>query len=406
MTVTSLPHPAGVALDSPRCWRILIDTRSPWLVEFASALAATVPTRVFSPSISVWGRFERDEARPVTLRNISVTQFPLQRGYFSPYLSPLVLEDGRILSRLLSNDADDRTPLVCCLPHYARIAERWPGPVIYYATDLFRAYSGWNPTHISALERRICQTAALVCPNSTRIADILVRDSACDPNRILVLPNAVREENLQPEPPTCPAPLPPDAANLQRPVAGVIGNLAENTDWELIEQTVQATPWLSWLLVGPHSEPVNDRRQADARQRLLNTGGRVRFTGPKDYGDLKDYARAFDVAILPYRKREPTYSGSSTRFYEHLAACRPMVATRGFEELIQKPPALQLANTSEEFVEALESLRSVAFEDGLSELRWKMSQQNTWKVRAQEMCRSLQYGIGPSESALESRIHA
>ena len=35
---------------------------------------------------------------------------------------------------------------------------------------------------------------------------------------------------------------------------------------------------------------------------------------------LAAYARAFDVAVLPYRRVEPTYSGSSTRFYEHLAA--------------------------------------------------------------------------------------
>lgn len=370
-------------------WRILMDTRSPWLVEFARALAETVPTRVLSPEISLLGRFRKAGVSDVAKGTFSVERFPLQRGYFSRYLSPIVTEDHRILSHLTRKSPSSGQPLVCCLPHYARVAERWPGPVVYYATDLYRAYSGWNPTHISALERRICQAATLVCPNSTRIAEILVRDSGCDPDRILVLPNAVRHENLIPEPAVCPAPLPRCIEDLQRPVAGVIGNLGENTDWELTEQAVSATPWLSWLFVGPYSAPIQNAMQADARRRLLGVGGRVRFIGPKDYGDLKDYARSLDVAILPYRKREPTYSGSSTRFYEHLAACRPMIASDGFEELLHKAPLLQIARSPHQMTAALEQLRSTGFRDGWEEERWSQSRNETWTDRAVSMSREL-----------------
>jgi Glycosyl transferases group 1 len=385
--------------SAPR-WRILIDTRSPWLVEFAGALSATVPTRVFSPNISPLGRFKRNGARPITCGAFTVTEFPLQRGYFSPYLSTLLCEDGRILSRLAEGGVNSNDPLVCCLPHYARIAEDWPGPVIYYATDLFRAYTGWNPKHIDTLERRICRRATLVCPNSTRIADVLVRDSGCDPERILVLPNAVRHENLLPAQAIGPAPLPQDVENLKRPVAGVIGNLAENTDWELLEHAVQATSWLSWLFVGPYTAPIADPQQNEARQRLSAMGGRVRFAGAKAYGALKYYARSFDVAIMPYRKQEPTYSGSSTRFYEHLAACRPMIATDGFEELLHKTPALEIAHSGNEMAQILETLRADAFEDGNAELRWRMSHENTWQVRAQAMCHTLGRAVELTQPAM------
>jgi glycosyltransferase involved in cell wall biosynthesis len=352
-----------------------------------------------------FGRFRREAGGCVKIGPLTVTRFPLQRGYFSPYLGPLFGEDSRILKRLESTDPGSH-PLVCCLPHYARLAERWPGPVIYYATDLFRNYSGWKPGHIDALERSICKIATLVCPNSTRVADVLVRESGCDPNRILVLPNAVRRENLLLEPALLPGPLLADIQNMNRPVAGVIGNLAGNTDWELLEEVVRSTPWLSWVFVGPYSAIVEDANQAGARQRLLEVGGRVVFTGPKSYGDLKDYARALDVAILPYRKSEPTYSGSSTRFYEHLAACRPMVATRGFEELLHKPPALRLADTARDCVEELEQLRAVNFQDGLAEFRWKMSAENTWEVRARRMCEALMSGMGTFGFAAGSSYHA
>jgi len=373
---------------------ILMDTRSPWLLEFSRALAKTVPTQALSPLIRLWGRFQSGVTSTVLIGSSSVTSFPVQRGYFSPFFGPLLLEDSRILARLAGDEVAANRPLICCLPHYARVAERWPGPVVYYATDLFRAYSGWNGRHISNLERRICKVATLVCPNSTRVADVLVHDSGCDPERILVLPNAVRSENLLPEPSYQPASLPEDVGDIPRPVAGVIGNLAENTDWELIEETVSSTPWLSWLFVGPYSSPIQDRKQASARRRLLGLGGRVRFTGPKAYGDLKNYARALDVAVLPYRKREPTYSGSSTRFYEHLAACRPMVATKGFEELLHKIPALRLANSADDLVGVLEELRSQDFQDELTEFRWKMSKDNTWERRAQQMCDAIGQRMG------------
>ena len=93
--------------------------------------------------------------------------------------------------------------------------------------------------------------------------------------------------------------------------------------------------------------------------------------------------------MLPYRKKEPTYSGSSTRFYEHLAACRPMVATRGFAELLEKPPLLELVNTAGEMQLALEQLRSVNFRDGLETARWEASRQGTWEARVRTLTATL-----------------
>ena len=105
------------------------------------------------------------------------------------------------------------------------------------------------------------------------------------------------------------------------------------------------------------------------------------FLGPKPYGELQAFARAFDVAVLPYLKSEPTYSGSSTRFYEHLAACRPMLATRGFAELLEKPPLLELVDTPTQMVAGLERLREMSFCDGFEEARWDASRTGTWENR-------------------------
>ena len=372
---------------------MLLSLRSPWLVEFARALVRQVDVAIYSPVVSWIGRLRQAEtSRRLPGCDAAARCFPLQRGYFSGRATRFVGEDGRILRRLESGCArPGDVPLVLSLPHYAKVAEKWPGPVVYYATDLFRHYAHWDYEHIRSLESRICRRAALVCPNSHRIAAIFAREYGCDPRKIQVLPNGVRSENLLAEPAVRAAGLPADAADLKRPVAGVIGNLGANTDWVMLEEAVNRAPWLSWLFVGPYTDVVNAPEHEEARAMLLaRCGDRVRFVGRKEPGELREYARGIDVAVLPYRKVEPTFSGSSTRFYEHLAAGRPMISSQGFEELLHKEPFTCLAEDSAALVAHLESLRNCAFVDGHEELRWRQSRMETWDARAELMFRRLQ----------------
>lgn len=366
-------------------WQVL-DVRAIWIKEFASALGKVVPTLGWLPSISSKGRLESWEREEVLQDpELRVRHFPLQRGFARPLVSWLAREGTRLSERMARHSPDiERSPLVCCSPHYAAVAEAWGGPVIYYVTDLFPAY-GEDPQRIRAFDLRMCRAAQLVCPNSRRITKYLKSEADCPEEKILIIPNATRASNLLPEPALKPAMLPHDIADLPRPIAGVLGNLAGNIDWLLLQDVIARTPWLSWALVGPTEMPVPDPEQSRARASLMAQQGRIRFTGYKPYGHLRDYARAFDVAVLPYRKVEPTFSGSSTRFYEHLAACRPILATREFEELLHKEPLLRLTDSPEEMTEALEHLNAAHFLDGFEDARWKASQTETWEERASAM---------------------
>jgi glycosyltransferase involved in cell wall biosynthesis len=181
------------------------------------------------------------------------------------------------------------------------------------------------------------------------------------------------------------APLPEELADLPRPVVGVIGNLAYNMDWLLLRDAVSRTPGFSWAFVGPADMKIADPRIRAARQELIGLGGRVRFTGAKPYGALYKYGRALDVALLPYRRKEPTFSGSATRFYEHLAACRPILATRGVDELLGKEPLLKLVDSAADIAAELDLLHANRFRDGYEEARWKASYKGTWEARANAM---------------------
>jgi glycosyltransferase involved in cell wall biosynthesis len=370
-------------------WHVL-DVRAVWIKEFAAALSKQVSTIGWLPKFGAAGVVQNHEEEFAWEDpQLTIRAFPLQRGFARFPVSLLAQEKKRIVRRLAERAGRDATgPIICTSPHYAGVAEEWQGPVIYYVTDFFPAYRD-EPEFIRSLDLKMTAAATLVCPNSQRVADYLRDRAECPPDKIVIIPNATRGANVMPTKSLHPSELPREIADLPRPVAGVIGNLAENTDWVLLHEAIERTPWLSWVFVGPTDMGINDPEQSAAREFLLGSRGRIRFVGEKPYGELRDYARALDVAILPYQKREPTYSGSSTRFYEHLAACRPMIATRGFEELLHKEPLLRLTNTSEEMVAALEHLRSNSFIDGYEELRRTTSARETWENRASQMIAAL-----------------
>ncbi|GAC1389290.1 MAG: hypothetical protein NVSMB31_05080 [Vulcanimicrobiaceae bacterium] len=385
-------------------WHVL-DASSIWVKEFAAALSQRAPVMAWAPEMRWLGGLEswqRDEF--LSNPQLVLRRFPLQRGYSRPFVANLARFEEGLLRALRRADAEGGCgPLICTTPFYAPVAERWTGPVVYYQTDLTVGYEGVNPEQVMSLDRRLCGVAAAVCPNSRRIAQYFIRAAGCPPEKISVIPNATRAANVFAVCPRGPAPLPPDIADLPRPIAGVIGNLAGNMDWVFIRDLIARTPEMSWVFVGPVTIAIECEEQARGRKRVMALGGRVRFTGSRAYGELRSYARAFDVALLPYKKREPTYSGSSTRFYEHLAACRPMIATLGFNELLRFEPLLRLVATPEEGADELRTLRRVQFDDGLQQARWQASKSGTWEKRAERMMQALDSATAsPAERRISS----
>ena len=395
-SIPSLDHPASLptpaSYTTPAAWSTPAVLTEPWHLlqrsdaldeELAAALAGLVPVILWEPHRSLSPlrpRFQEDK-QPLA-DGLHACTFPLLRGFARLPAACLTRTGAALAARLARHCArPERSTLLCNTSLFAGVAEHWKGPVVYWLTDLMVRYDGLNPRLIRALDRRLCRRADLVCPNSHRIARYLREEAGCPDSKIEVLPNATRPRSVLPTPSTVPDTPPSAYAHLPQPLAGVIGNLSENMDWLFLQRLLELTPWLSWAFVGPTAMPVRDRAQRRAREAVMRHPRTV-FTGSQPHAELATHDRAFSVAVLPYLRREPTFSGSSTRFYEHLAAGHPILATPGVAELLTQEPLLTLVPTPEDAALALDTLRACNFNDGLRSLRWKASQQNTWRHRA------------------------
>lgn len=369
----------------------LLQISGPLDREFGAALSERVPLIGWEPErVTFPSLHSTSPVPPSDDLKLSVRKLPLLRGFARWPFSAIARTGTSVCRHLLPfSPSPQESTLLCTSPFFAPVAERWPGPVVYWLTDLIACYGYTSFEQVASLDRRMCRVSTLVCPNSERIASYLRTNGECDPTKICVLPNATRATNLLSEPSRTPAPPPSDLADLSRPIAGVIGNLASNMDWLFLEQLAAARPNLGWAMVGPVDMEIGDPEQREARRRFF-TLPQVRSVGRKPYGELVHYARCFDVAVLPYRRVEPTYSGSSTRFYEHLAAGRPILATRGFEELLHKRPLLELVDTAEEAAAVIASLEARGYDDGFAQQRWFASQNGTWEERASAMLKALE----------------
>jgi glycosyltransferase involved in cell wall biosynthesis len=320
---------------------------------------------------------------------VRTIEFPLQRGYHHPLVDRLWRILPELTKRLVSQSKNPaQTLLICTSPYWAPVAEMWAGPVVYYSLDFTYAYDGFSPRRILELDRRLCRASIRVFPVSQRVADYLVNSAGCQADKIIVLPNATRRENLQASVQPAVDERPRELRDIEGPIAGVIGNMADNIDWILLRDAMGKTTGIHWVFIGPVSSKIRDGEQSAAREDAMRSKQAL-FIGERPYNDLQGYARGLDVAVLPYRRKEPTYSGSATRYYEHLAAGRPMLATPNVAELLEKEPFVRLVDSAEALAKELARLRENGFRDGLEEARLKASRGETWDVRARVMLNSL-----------------
>jgi glycosyltransferase involved in cell wall biosynthesis len=172
---------------------------------------------------------------------------------------------------------------------------------------------------------------------------------------------------------------PQDMMTVKKPALGYLGSISERVDIGLLETVAKTYPDCSLVLVGDIHE---GRTDVLSLRRYSN----IIFTGGKDFDELGDYVRSFDVCLLPYRPE--LTSSFPTKLFDYFATGKPVVCTE-LKEVLRFKEYLYLAATKEEFIGLVEKALGENNQD-LTAARKEIAKNNTWEKRAEEIVGYLQ----------------
>ncbi|HUO20941.1 MAG TPA: glycosyltransferase [Caulobacteraceae bacterium] len=244
---------------------------------------------------------------------------------------------------------------------------------VYHAVDDIKAQPGMPRDVIAASEKTLAEHADVVFTTAPQIQANL---SPHNPDTYY-LPNvadfrhfnSALDETLA---------VPDDLASIGRPCIGFIGAVSSyKIDLDLIAKAAKARPTWQFVFIGEIGEgdPLTTIKDY---QGITN----ITFMGGRRYANLPSYLKGFDVAIIPSILNEYTKSMFPMKFFEYLAAGKPVVCTR-LASLQEFERYVHTADSPESFVEAVES--ALAGEGAPLEDRLALAQQYTYAARQEKM---------------------
>jgi teichuronic acid biosynthesis glycosyltransferase TuaH len=244
-------------------------------------------------------------------------------------------------------------PIAVVATHLEEVLGMWGDGVVnvLWGTDDYvsgAGLMGLSASRLRILERRALARADVVGAISLQLAE---RWAALGAKPVLI-PNGCYLTGGSIDK------LPPAVRDLPTPVVGLVGQLNERIDLDLLNGIADAG--FSLLMVGPR-----DPRWEQQRFAALIARPRVHYTGPVAMKAVGSYLAAINVGVAPYRDSPFNRASFPLKTLEYLGAGRPAVsidlpAARWLrEDLARSDQAafaeqiLTLAGSPEEFIAAL-----------------------------------------------------
>jgi glycosyltransferase involved in cell wall biosynthesis len=250
--------------------------------------------------------------------------------------------------------------------------------LIYHAVDAIQAQPAMPAAEIVAWEQQLCRRADAVFVTSPQLLSSL---APFNPHTFFypnVADGAHFGRALSPD-----LTVPPDLAALPGPRLGFVGAIsAYKLDLALLETLARRQPGWSFVLIGPVGEGDPQTDVAALRQ-LAN----VHFLGVRNYDQLPAYLKGLDLGLLPLQRNPYTQAMFPMKFFEYLAAGRPVVATAINALQPFAGVALLCEPTAEAFATAIHTALAGAG-PGL-EQRLRVAAAHTYRGRTQAMLSDL-----------------
>jgi glycosyltransferase involved in cell wall biosynthesis len=194
-----------------------------------------------------------------------------------------------------------------------------PSKIIYHSVDDLAAAPGVDRETILQNESRLLDACDAVFCTSRKIE---THCKAMAPLKTYYFGNVVDYDHFKKA--QSPQKLPEDLIAISRPRIGFIGALSSyKFDVAAVLEVASTRPEWQWVLIGKVGEG-----QPDAGMESLKGQSNIHFLGPMDYIELPQYLAHFDAAVIPCPLNEYTRSMFPMKFFEYMAAGRPIVARR------------------------------------------------------------------------------
>jgi len=243
---------------------------------------------------------------------------------------------------------------------------------VYFCNDAFdKLYKQESLRQkVAALEQRLIKKVDAVIT----VSEKLTEEKSPFAKKITTIHHGVDYQLFENSPLS--GPVPQEFKRIHKPVIGYSGVVRHIIDLDLLDYLATAHPDWSIVIVGPVTE--SDKRYYEKVEELKKKTN-VYFLGAIASDEVPLYINQFDVCILPYTLEEvSTYYAAPLKFYEYLAAGKPVVSTvgpRNLEDFI-----VLNATTKETFLKGIEKALTMTSTEMIKK-RKEVARLNSWSER-------------------------
>jgi glycosyltransferase involved in cell wall biosynthesis len=313
------------------------------------------------------------------LWQMSVPQIPFRR---LPFVQRVNLALGKLLVKLaLKRLGFGRTVSWFAVPHPGALANAFgEAAVVYYCIDDYAALPDVDARAVAQMDAQLTSRADQVFVASL---PMLLAKQQHKPTTVLAphgVDVALFESASDPQ-----LSIAPGARHLPRPVVGFFGLIEEWIDLDLIADLAERRPQWTFLMIG--------RLAVDPGR--LKALPNVRFAGPQPYRSLPNWAKAFDVAIIPYRLTRQVVNAAPLKLREYLATGKPVVAVPA-PEIERFAGLVRIARGPDQFIREIED---ALVNDGDADRtrRIAATQTMTWDARVRDVVAVVEHRIWQKE---------
>jgi uncharacterized SAM-binding protein YcdF (DUF218 family)/glycosyltransferase involved in cell wall biosynthesis len=185
--------------------------------------------------------------------------------------------------------------------------------------------------------------------------------------------------------------IPASLNSINKPIVGYIGTLGRVLDQELLCDLADQCSDCNIIMIGPKYIDI----------KALESKPNIIFLGAKHHDYLPYYIKEFDVGIVPYVCNDFTEGVYPSKLNEYLSMGIPAVSTnlREVREFVGAyGEVVNIANNTQEFVDAVKQLISEKNSVSSKKQRIKVAKENSWESRFEGILKIIEKELTLKES--------